>query len=189
MVERLLHRLRTELGGPESAASDSPSGSHNISMMRSALARTPRVRFLSEQSGEVETHLKQVWAAYFRLRPDVLAAYLASVRFPDEDASTVALCLRAGREGRELLVEQVSQVFREMFHPEETLSLIFLSEDEESMLGLVAAPFYEVRSYGAEMAAAAQSGGLSFPYAPYGSSLEAARMFRAGDGDPLRPAG
>ncbi len=133
MVERLLERLRVDLAGWQD----------HMSASRPSQPSAPR--FLSEQTGDVETYLKSVWSEFFLARPDVALAYLVSVRFDSEDLPAVALCLRtttADRGTRDTLVAFISTVFQNMFDPEESLSVIFLSTDQVPEIEMVARPFY-----------------------------------------------
>ncbi len=133
MVERLLERLRVDLGARQDRSQSSiPS-------------QPSRLRFLSEQKGEVESFLESIWSEFFLARPDVASAYLVSVRFDPDEPAAVALCLRttsSDRDSQNTLVAFISNVFRDMFDPDESLSVIFLSADQERQAQCVAQPFY-----------------------------------------------
>ncbi len=144
MVEQLLEWLHDEVAGhtpspathvPKSVPTDDHSPAQTM------LARW-RPQFLREQLGEVENFLKEEWSALFQVRPDVQAAWLVSVRYPEEAGTQVALCLRAARAGRESLVEQVSVAFTGLFDPDEKLLILFLSSEQEKQVGAVANAFY-----------------------------------------------
>lgn len=171
MVERLLQRLRVDAGEPRKT--DAP-------------ARTCRAEFVSEQKGEIEDWMKSLWSEFFRAREDVAAAYLLCVRFPAQQQTCVALCLRADAKDRATLISFVSDAFRQMFDPDESLSLMFLSDDEERRARAVAMPFYAA---GHATASAPRPRAVSFSHAPPPPPLDFAAAFDSpGDCASLRSA-
>ena len=130
--------------------------------------RKPLV-FLAEQKGEVEAAVTALWTQLFQTRHDVAAAWLVNAYDPNVSARRVALCLRAARDQRQGLVHGILQHFQTMFHPEETLVILFLDDKQTEQVQAVAHPFYllageETSPYGA-------AAGLPFSHANVPAAL------------------
>ncbi|MBL8629441.1 MAG: hypothetical protein JNM81_07425 [Rhodospirillaceae bacterium] len=101
--------------------------------------RTPNVRFIGEQDGLVEIELKAKLRACLE-RYSIVAAYLARVAYED-GVIAVALCIRTGTESEIDLVSDVSKIFASIFSSENSLDVIFLTDEQELDLKLVCRPF------------------------------------------------
>jgi hypothetical protein len=77
--------------------------------------------FLGEQDGTPEHELKERLVAFFHRDQSVQTAYLARVRYGEQGAVNVALCLRTqfGPDGG--LAEKVGRIFATMFGSHEHL--------------------------------------------------------------------
>lgn len=104
------------------------------------IRRQPIIRFLGEQDGDPERHLKAALIETFGEYPKLERAYLARVAYGESEAFEVALCL-SGDEDR-ALVETVGARFSEIFAGAEHLDILFLNQRQESELRRVCEPFY-----------------------------------------------
>jgi hypothetical protein len=104
----------------------------------------PSIQFLREQDGAPERLLKAQLAQLFLGRKAILRTYLA--QFVAGTSVGVALCLRTSTGPDADLVKDVGSVFARIFGSHEHLDILFLSEEQETLLITVCRPFYSIPS-------------------------------------------
>ena len=109
-------------------------------MTRAAELRVSNLQFVHEQDGAPERLLKDRLVQSFNRRADVQRAYLAQVNAGGQLG--VALCLRSLRGPDRGLVDDISDIFAAVFAAHEHLDVLFLNDDQESVLRSVCAPFF-----------------------------------------------
>lgn len=103
--------------------------------------REPTIHFLGEQDGQPERQLKSALSALFASGDAVQRAYLARVRYGDEQAANVALALVAAPASPEL-VDAVQKVFHSMFGIGQHLDIFFASPRQEAEISLTCRAFF-----------------------------------------------
>jgi len=106
--------------------------------------RVRKFQFLGEQDGPPERLLKDKLADLFRPDAGVQAAYLARVRYGDEEEVNVALAVRAVKPETRL-VQEVGGIFASLFRTDAHLDTVFLTPEQEFQLAKVCKPFFEKR--------------------------------------------
>ena len=96
--------------------------------------------FLGPQDGDPERDLMNALIPAFTKLPDIQSAYLARVSYAPDQGESVALCLSAS--ANESVVEQISQLFANMFNQESSLDIIFIDDEQEQRLAKICPPFY-----------------------------------------------
>ena len=117
----MLNRIRRMLGRPE-------------------LHRVPQVRFLGEQDGKPERELRAWLCAVFERRPLVDRAYLAQVAYAGAEGVSVAVCV-VGPEAPDLAAE-IGSEFAKQFATGVPLDILFISMEQDAILGQVCKPFF-----------------------------------------------
>jgi type III secretion system (T3SS) SseB-like protein len=102
--------------------------------------REPVIRFLCEQDGIPERELKSAIVVKLREFAIVRKAYLARVDYGNCEQYNVALCLSSPEDRQ--IVDAVGKVFHEMWRSDQYLDILFLSPEQEYLLGTVCKPFY-----------------------------------------------
>jgi hypothetical protein len=103
-----------------------------------------QIKFLYEQDGPSENELKARLTDIFRIRRTISSAYLACVDYgTGSQEHTVALCLRtlSGQDDTDV-VNQIGATFASIFPSSLHMDIMFLSNAQESELGLVCRPFF-----------------------------------------------
>lgn len=103
----------------------------------------PEIVFLGEKDGATEREIKARWRPFLVENSLVQRVYLAIVRYHDLDARHVALCIRHSTGDDKGLVSALQESFREMFSPDNSLDIIFITPEQESRLQRVCRPFHE----------------------------------------------
>jgi SseB protein C-terminal domain len=102
-----------------------------------------KLRFVCEQDGEIERHLKAKLAKCLEENPNIEIAYLARVEYDARVPSSVALCLRSTSGEPDLFViDKVNAVFSPMFGLHEHLDVLFLNPELEKRVSSACRPFY-----------------------------------------------
>lgn len=117
---------------PFSLGSDSPRVETRVE---------PKIEYLGEKNGPVETALKKAVVAILEKNADVRRAYLAMISTDGKRTWSVALCF-ASKKSDDRLVSEIGGVFKRMFGKDQFLDMMFLSTEAERDLRLVCAPFY-----------------------------------------------
>jgi hypothetical protein len=103
----------------------------------------PKVRFLCEQSGPIETTLKERLSKIFSSGGLIRRAYLVRVTYEERGATSVALALRTSTDRDEpALVGTVGATFASIFGSHEHLDILFVREDQEKAVSAVCSAFY-----------------------------------------------
>jgi len=105
------------------------------------------IYFLGEQDGKAEQEFKETLYSVLAGYDKSLRAYLARVKYKENDNSFVALCFRVEEEIDKYLLVQSTKIFRMMFGEDEHLDIIFLNEQQESQLRKVCCPFFISLNY------------------------------------------
>lgn len=99
------------------------------------------VDFIGEQDGVPERDLKAQLSVCFSRRKLECRAYLVQVNYPAERQTRVALCLIGISDDTELGFE-IGAIFAKMFSNNDFLDTIYITPDQEILVGQVAKPFY-----------------------------------------------
>jgi len=104
----------------------------------------PKVRFLNEQVGPIETTLKERLSKFFSSGGLIRRAYLVRVTYEEsEKATSVALALRTSTDRDEPgLADTVGATFASIFGSHEHLDILFVREDQEMAIREVCSAFY-----------------------------------------------
>jgi hypothetical protein len=103
----------------------------------------PDVHFTGEQSGEVESELKNRWIELLASQSGVESAYLARVRYGASEDLVVALCIRVkDAVAAKTAIGQCAAVFVSRFGPDQALDILILSAAQEQALQAVCPPFF-----------------------------------------------
>jgi SseB protein C-terminal domain len=105
----------------------------------------PSVQFVAEKTGRVETDLEQKLSQTLRKYTQVESAYLVIVAYPNTNAPSVALCIRAESGNERAIAKAMGEDFSSMFNATQALDIMFVSSEQEEKIKRVAKPFY-VRS-------------------------------------------
>jgi len=108
--------------------------------------RVPEIRFVGEQDGPAERHLKGKLSELFRHSNNVQRAFLARVALRGTGNLDVVLALRFENGPDKDMVNKVGAVFASLFNTDEHLDIVFLTKQQESELIVVCQPFFEKRS-------------------------------------------
>lgn len=100
------------------------------------------IRFVGEQDGAMERELKDRLSSAFPLHRVIQRAYLARVRYGNEESDSVALCLRCEPAFDEVIVAAAGAVFHEMFNHSQHLDIMPVTEKQERELVVACRPFY-----------------------------------------------
>jgi len=103
----------------------------------------PVLVFLGEQDGVPERTLKEKLCEVFGERTNLLAAYLARVRYGDPKNTSVCLCMRVETAPDKLLVEAIDSLFAQSFNRAVYLDMVFLKAEQEQQLATMCKPFYQ----------------------------------------------
>ena len=87
-----------------------------------------RIQFHGEQSGEVETKIKELWRNSLLEFNEVEEAYLALAQFHSKKVPHPTLCIYPKCSNPEKIVEKLSKDFKNLFNSQEFLDIIFLNE-------------------------------------------------------------
>ena len=101
----------------------------------------PSIEFLGEKTGPVEDELKSKLSQKLKEFPELEKAYLAIIAIDNSKSWSVALCLKAKNENKEI-IESASEVFYSMFSSDQFLDMLFLSEDDDVRIQETCQPFY-----------------------------------------------
>lgn len=103
----------------------------------------PKVQFLCEQSGPIETTLKEQLSKIFSSGGLIRRAYLVRVAYEERGPTSVALALRTSTDRDEPgFVGRVGATFASIFGSHEHLDILFVREDQEKAVGAVCSAFY-----------------------------------------------
>lgn len=103
--------------------------------------RVPEIFFIGEQTGAVETEAKQFITGILEQYSSVKAAYLCQLTYKKDSTIHIALCLRSDVEEK-MIIQQVSEIFPQMFNSEQHLDIIFIGDSQQGQLSKVCKPFY-----------------------------------------------
>ena len=107
--------------------------------------RVAKLHFLGEQDGVPERELKNCLTEFFQRDQRILTAYLARVAYGEQSPMVVALCLRSKFGPDRAVAEKVGKIFASMFGDHEHMDIIFLDDQQESVLAKVCSPFFGER--------------------------------------------
>lgn len=104
----------------------------------------PKINFLGKQDGLPERELKSHLIELFQGDKKIKTAYLAQVVYGDGEQLpiTVALCLFSQFGSDPVVVEKIGKIFASLFGKHECMDIIFLDEQQESVLAKVCPPFF-----------------------------------------------
>ena len=101
------------------------------------------IRFLAEQTGDVENDLKAEVTRVLK-STTLVRAYLCNVQYNGSDQTSIAMCLVSGNGDDVNAIKQISNVFTQMFGSNEHLDLFYLTKAQEKQIREVCSPFYTV---------------------------------------------
>ena len=100
------------------------------------------VTFIAQQDGEVEKEFTSKVNVFFEEANANLTAYLCRVHYGDPKQVSVAVCLASSTSEQVEIVEGISGIFREMFGQHEHVDIMFIGEEQQTLISKVCAPFY-----------------------------------------------
>ena len=105
----------------------------------------PEVKFVGEQDGSNERHLKDKLTVVFGRERSINRAYLAQAIYHNSNGAVeVVLALKATNQSDARIAAGVAEVLREIAPANVHLDIVFLSETMEQDLSKVCRPFYEL---------------------------------------------
>lgn len=102
----------------------------------------PKIAFLCEQDGPVETELSRQLCSALLTEPEVMRAYLVRVHYEGELGNHVVLGLEGGEDNAARIIDTVGRIFKQLFNPRQSLDVLFLNPAQMEEVSSVAAPFY-----------------------------------------------
>lgn len=102
----------------------------------------PRIRFVREQTGEVEDDFKKRVIHYFVESRIRCKAYLVQAFYNDPSGVNVVLCIRLTVGDADEVESQIGQIFAAIFSGYEHLDTLFLTEQTEGRVACIAVPFF-----------------------------------------------
>ncbi len=100
----------------------------------------PAIVFVGEQDGPAERDLKASLRTMLAEYGTVERAYLCKVDYQDSSPQAIALCLVTPEDPN--LVAAIAEAFRELFHREVFLDIIFVDVVMEQELAAECLPFF-----------------------------------------------
>ena len=107
----------------------------------------PKIEFIREQDGVPERRLKSGVNELFKIKEEILRAYLVRVKYNNEtkdiNSLDVALCIKkiAGSDDR--LAKKIGEIYASQFGVGKYLDIIFIDDEKENRIKKVAKPFYQ----------------------------------------------
>jgi hypothetical protein len=98
-------------------------------------------RFVGEQAGPFEHHLKEKLGAAFTREGVIERAYLTHADLGDRTHNVILALMAPGCDHR-IIVDQVERIFTSIFHSSQHLDIAFLDHDDELGLRQICRPFF-----------------------------------------------
>lgn len=105
------------------------------------------VTFLIEQDGDIEREFKRRVTAILQRLNIPARAYLARVRYGDEQDNHVALCIRTDVPNTNEISLACMDIFKSMFSNKDHIDIAFLTHEYEEKIRQVCCPFYTSPNY------------------------------------------
>ena len=102
---------------------------------------TPSVSFTQEASGSFESKVKRAVLPVLRSEPQVRAAYLVKIQYPDGALGT-CLCLSPGSAESQRIAEAIGEAYGVVAEQGVYLDIMFIDGELLSSVERVADPFY-----------------------------------------------